>query len=109
MTRHDTSPTVYRRIRLFGWSLYISPEPLHVKPAALAKEQNAIRREMTGYKCEGCGKEVKENSKMYRVLPRRSEYGCKVENIRVVCDDCYCRTQTDPAFAEKLGQKGGQA
>lgn len=90
-----------RRLKLFGYSIWISREPLRVvhkdrKRNSYRSSQRNLRLEMTGVRCEVCGKPIDKSCHIHRMLPANAPDRNSVENIRVVCGECWHELEKKP-------------
>lgn len=90
-----------RRIKLFGYNIWISREPLKVvhkdrKRNSYRSSQRNLRLEMTEHRCEVCGNPIDKSCHMHRILPIGAPERNSVENIRVLCGECFHELQKKP-------------
>lgn len=90
-----------KRLRLFGYNIWISREPLRVvnkdrKRNSYRSSQRNLRLEMTDNRCEVCGKPIDKSCHIHRTLPTDAPDRNKVENIRVLCGECWHELEKKP-------------
>ena len=90
-----------KRIKIFGFNIWISREPMRVAPRKKNKSnyrssQRNLRLEMTGNRCEVCGREIDKSCHIHHRLPAGSSDRNKVENIRVLCGECWHELEKKP-------------
>lgn len=90
-----------RKFKIFGFHIWISREPLRVvkkdrQRNAYRSSQRNLRLEKTGGRCEVCGNPIDKTCHIHRTLPYGVEDRNKVENIRVMCGECWHELEKKP-------------
>lgn len=90
-----------KKFKIFGFHVWISREPMRVAPRKKNKtkyrsSQRNLRLEMTEYRCEVCGKPIDRSCHIHRTLPIGAEGRNAVENIRVLCGECWHELEKRP-------------
>lgn len=90
-----------KRIKLFGCNIWISREPLKVvkknrKRNSFRSSQRNLRLEMKKNCCEVCGKTIDKSCHIHRTLPVGAPDRNAVENIRVLCGECWHELEKKP-------------
>ncbi len=89
------------KFKIFGFNIWISRETVRVVPRKKNKtnyrsSQRNLRLEMAGGKCEVCGKSIDKRCHIHHTLPAGAENRNAVENIRVMCGECYHELEKKP-------------
>lgn len=89
------------KFKIFGYHIWISREPLRVAKKKNNKtdyrsSQRNLRLEMAGNRCEVCGKPIDKSCHIHRTLPCGAEGRNSVENIRVMCGECWHELEKKP-------------
>lgn len=89
------------KFKIFGYHVIISREPMRMKPRdkrrnAYRNAQRNLRLEMAGHRCEVCGAPIDKSCHIHRCLPAGARDRNKVENITVMCGECYAELQKKP-------------
>lgn len=90
-----------KRIKLFGYNIWISREPLRVvhkdkKRNSYRNSQRNLRLEMAENRCEVCGNPIDKSCHIHRTLPAGAPDRNSVENIRVLCAECWHELEKKP-------------
>lgn len=90
-----------KRIKLFGFHIWISREPLKVrnkdrKRNDYRNQQRNIRLEMAGHRCEVCGRPIDNTCHTHRILPLGASDRNKAENMRLMCGQCWHELERKP-------------
>lgn len=90
-----------KKFKLFGYTIWISREPLRVAPRKKNKSkyrnaQRNLRLEMTDNRCEVCGKPIDKSCHIHHTLPCGTPERNKVENLRVLCGECWHELEKKP-------------
>ena len=90
-----------KKIKLFGFNIWISREPLKIvhkdrKRNSYRSSQRNLRLEMTENRCEVCGKPIDKSCHIHRTLPVGAPDRNSVENIRVLCSECWHELERKP-------------
>lgn len=90
-----------KRLKLFGYNIWISREPLRVvhkdrKRNSYRSSQRNLRLAMTDNHCEVCGKPIGKACHLHRTLPAGATDRNSVENIRVMCGECWHELEKKP-------------
>lgn len=90
-----------KRIKIFGFHIWISREPMRVcskdrKRNAYRNSQRNLRLEMADSRCEVCGKTIDKTCHIHRTLPPGAPDRNSVENIRVLCGECWHELERKP-------------
>lgn len=90
-----------KRFKLFGLHIWISNEPLRIvhkdrKRNAYRSSQRNMRLEMVDNQCEVCGKPIDKDCHIHRTLPYGAPDRNSVENIRVMCGECWRKLEKKP-------------
>lgn len=90
-----------KKFKLFGLYIWISREPLRVAQRKKNKtnyrnSQRNLRLEMADNRCEVCGKPIDKTCHVHRTLPYGAPDRNNVENIRVMCGECWHELEKKP-------------
>lgn len=90
-----------KKFKLLGFYICISREPFNTKPRnkrrnAYRNSQRNLRLQMVENRCEVCGKEIDKTCHIHRSLPNGAVDRNKVENIRVLCGECWHELEKKP-------------
>ena len=90
-----------RKFKIFGFHVWISREPLRIvhkdrKRNAYRSSQRNLRLEMAENRCEVCGKPIDKTCHIHRTLPYGAPDRNNVENIRVMCGECWHELEKKP-------------
>lgn len=83
-----------KKYKLFGFNIWISKEPIRVAPrkknkANYRNSQRNMRHEMANNRCEVCGKPIDKTCHIHHRLPVGAPERNHVDNIRVMCGECW--------------------
>lgn len=96
--------TVKYIFKIFGWNIYISNHALHTRPrmcgSHTTRDQLIAQREkiVGGKTCEICGREQTKYICLHRTLPKGHPDRSKVENVRIVCNECHHELEKNPHY-----------
>ena len=108
----DKSPDIHR-FSFFGWNVYITRGKLRRKDKLRSRfrtTSKARRLMLTDNHCELCGIHINLSCSLYHLLPKGCEGRNEVQNIRVMCPDCFHHTQRIGVYRPMLtcSKKGGE-
>lgn len=91
-----------KRLKIFGIRIWISREPMKVvnqnkKRNASRNSQRNLRLDQVDNRCEVCGRPIdKTRCHIHHTLPVGSPDRNLVDNIRVMCGECYHELEKKP-------------
>lgn len=90
-----------KRLKVFGYNIWISREPLRVvhkdrKRNSYRSSQRNLRLELTDNRCEVCDKPIDKSCHIHHTLPQGAPDRNSVENIRVMCGECWHELEKKP-------------
>ncbi len=90
-----------RRFKIFSYNIWISREPLRVvrkdrKRNSYRSSQRNLRLELTDNRCEVCDKTIDKTCHIHHRLPSGAPDRNSVENIRVLCGECWHELERKP-------------
>ena len=105
-----TKPKWFRRLRIFGYNIYITREAMRHKDPFRNRARMGAKKErlrQTESHCELCGRIIGIDCHLHRLLPQGHPDRNMVRNIRVLCPCCKRHVQLSGVYRPMLPQKGG--
>lgn len=90
-----------KKFKILGFHIWISRDALRVvlrdkHRNSYRSSQRNLRLEMTGGRCEVCGRPIDKSCHIHRTLPLGAEDRNAVKNIRVLCGECWHELEKKP-------------
>ena len=94
-------------VNLFGLHIYWGRHRMRLRQERShdnTQWMRKVRRMLSEYKCEGCGRDTGMFGSLYRIHPAGHPERNQLRNCRHLCKDCLNRAQADTEFQRILAE-----